>query len=285
MVAFVNPDTQAALDPGRDCCSLDEWLNQTDPQYVAAMHPQGFLVFLPPAEIALFDEYAQGDPYGVETNMEGDFQRRRTAMTLSALARVPAALDGHLRVLDLGCGEGHITQRLKEELGDSSDVVGVDGALTAISRGRELYPGLELHVADAYRLPFPDGSFDLVVLNNLWEHVPDPLRLLAGISRVTKPGGYVLISTPSRFRLTNLVRAAKGKDVEFMSSHHVTEYTVGQVREQLRFGGYERVQVITERFQTDRKATLARIPIQAWLTLTKSHHSLEPTIFYLAQKR
>jgi len=92
----------------------------------------------------------------------------------------------------------------------------------------------------------------LFVCNNLWEHVADPLNLLSEISRITKARGKLCISTPSRYRLHNLVAALRGRPIEFMSEHHVTEYTVGQVKEQLAFGGYKLLKCYSEPITIDR---------------------------------
>jgi SAM-dependent methyltransferase len=57
---------------------------------------------------------------------------------------------------------------------------------------------------DAARLPFQDGSFDVVLLSEVIEHVPDPGLVLAEIGRVLKPGGYLLITWPFNYMLHEL---------------------------------------------------------------------------------
>src|SRR5919108_881746 len=64
------------------------------------------------------------------------------------------------RTLDLGCGEGRLARDLKA-LGH--EVVGLDASPTLVAAAREADPELEVHVADAARLPFADAAFDLVV--------------------------------------------------------------------------------------------------------------------------
>lgn len=51
-------------------------------------------------------------------------------------------------------------------------------------------------LADALRLPFPNGQFDLLICASLIEHVPDPSALLLEILRVMKNGGIVYLSYP-----------------------------------------------------------------------------------------
>ena len=66
-----------------------------------------------------------------------------------------------------------------------------------------------------------------------------PLQMLKKIERSLKPGGHLIISTPSRYRLPNLIRVLVGKPIVLGSRQHVTEYSVGQVMEQLKYLGYE----------------------------------------------
>ena len=78
-----------------------------------------------------------------------------------------------MRVLDIGCGPASIT----EGLGD--DAVGVD-----------IHPGpsnrVSLVAADAYRLPFPDGSFDAVFSSAVLQHLTRPLSMLSEARRVCR---------------------------------------------------------------------------------------------------
>ena len=115
--------------------------------------------------------------------------------------------------------------------------------------------------------------------------MPGPLDLLTSISRVLKPNGWVIISTPSRYRLGNLARAFIGRKINLISKHHVTEYTVGQVHEQLSFGGYtvEKTYSTRDNYQ-GLVAEIMRLIFSTMIALTASHHILESTIFYLARK-
>lgn len=81
------------------------------------------------------------------------------------------------RVLDVGCGEGALTRVLREEC--PGEVVGCDrdaGLLAEL--GGPTVQG------DAYRLPFPDDSFELVVCQALLINLPDPERAIAEFARV-----------------------------------------------------------------------------------------------------
>ena len=86
-------------------------------------------------------------------------------------------LDSCDRVLDVGCGEGALTRVLREEC--PGEVVGCDRDLGLLSEvGGSVVRG------DAYRLPFSDDSFDLVVCQALLINLPDPERAVREFTRV-----------------------------------------------------------------------------------------------------
>jgi 2-polyprenyl-3-methyl-5-hydroxy-6-metoxy-1,4-benzoquinol methylase len=130
--------------------------------------------------------------------------------------------------LDLCRGQGHITARLRDAI-PGAEPSGRGCPVSAIECACDHHPGIDFAIADAYDSPFADGCFDVVVCNNVWKHVPDPLRLLAETRRMLGPGGHVVISTPSPYRVRNLLGVMMRKPVVLMSRHHVTEYTVRQV--------------------------------------------------------
>ncbi|MCG6921820.1 MAG: methyltransferase domain-containing protein [Acidobacteria bacterium] len=91
-------------------------------------------------------------------------------------------------VLDLGCG----SSRLLGELPPGS--VGLDILMGKLRRSRRF--GRPLVQASASRLPFSDGTFGCVVASQLIELVPPEEDVLAEMSRVVRPGGLVILSTP-----------------------------------------------------------------------------------------
>ncbi|NJE04617.1 class I SAM-dependent methyltransferase [Thermococcus sp. M36] len=94
------------------------------------------------------------------------------------------------RALDLGCGTGNYTVELKK-LG--FDVIGLDASERMLEIARS--KGLECIKGDAYSLPFPDESFDLVLSVTMFEFIHEPEKVVREIHRVLRPGGEVLIGT------------------------------------------------------------------------------------------
>ena len=95
------------------------------------------------------------------------------------------------RVLDIGCGIGTYVEKLSEV---SGEVYGVDIDATRVQNGKA--KGLSVAVSE--RLPFADGSFDVVLLNEVIEHVQDDAATLQEACRVLRPGGHVVIYAPNR---------------------------------------------------------------------------------------
>ena len=106
-----------------------------------------------------------------------------------------------VRVLDLGCGAGFLANDLAAR---GHQVVGVDTTQenldVARARGTATYVR-----ADACRLPFADGSFAVVCMMDLLEHVETPAQLIAEASRVLVPGGLVFFHTFNRTWQSNLI--------------------------------------------------------------------------------
>jgi SAM-dependent methyltransferase len=97
------------------------------------------------------------------------------------------------RVLDVGCGLGMYVSRFRQF---SDDVYGVDVDPDKIARASEWLPNLR--VAQAEELPFDSGSFDVILLNEVIEHVDDDRRTIREAYRVLAPGGHVIIYAPNR---------------------------------------------------------------------------------------
>jgi 2-polyprenyl-3-methyl-5-hydroxy-6-metoxy-1,4-benzoquinol methylase len=112
-------------------------------------------------------------------------------------------------LLDVGCGEGVLTERWAQQLGDRP-VVGVDLADQKLeaewaSRTRA---NLTFRAFDGVRLPFADREFELATAIEVLEHVPDPRATLTEMARVAS--GHLLVSVPREplWRGLNVARGA-----------------------------------------------------------------------------
>lgn len=101
-------------------------------------------------------------------------------------------LDG-ARVLDVGCGAGHLMRLLRDR--KRANVTGLDFSSWACERLRA--EGFDAVVGSLPRIPFPDGSFDVVIATEVLEHLDRPERTLEEMARVAKPGGLLMVSVPN----------------------------------------------------------------------------------------
>lgn len=108
------------------------------------------------------------------------------------------------RLLDAGCGTGGFA-RFALDTGGVRTVAGADLASDAIALAGELVPEADLHVAALDALPFADAGFDIVVCNDVLQHVPqdDVQESLRELRRVVAPDGAVLLRTNGSRRLRN----------------------------------------------------------------------------------
>jgi ubiquinone/menaquinone biosynthesis C-methylase UbiE len=141
-------------------------------------------------------QYGYSDVSAEMHSLEG---RRRKAGTMLAVLR--NALGDRLRearLLNVGCSTGIIDECTAPHV---ASVVGIDIDAPAVesARARCTAPNATFHVGDAMHLNFVDASFDVVVCSQVYEHVPDPARMMDEIYRVLVPGGVCYFAATNRF--------------------------------------------------------------------------------------
>jgi ubiquinone/menaquinone biosynthesis C-methylase UbiE len=156
------------------------------------------------------DESAVGDRYGEwfsrglrGIGMRYVFSRRGLWVINTPYRRIlkAASITAQDRVLDLGCGIGNILIALAEETDFGNAPVGVDVSPDLVRIGEReiaragLRDRIRLQVAPATRLPFGDGSFDVVLTSHVLKHLDDETLLTSfrEVARVLRPGGRFLL--------------------------------------------------------------------------------------------
>lgn len=134
------------------------------------------------------EDYTQRDNPAFDAAMAARTATREAAFFL------PHLRPG-LRLLDVGCGPGTITLGLAEAVAPG-EVVGLDLRDEVVAQARAAaaqrgVANVRFEVGSAYALPFPDDSFDVAFAHVVLMHLREPVRALAEIRRVLRPGGVV----------------------------------------------------------------------------------------------
>jgi SAM-dependent methyltransferase len=98
--------------------------------------------------------------------------------------------------LDLGCGDGILTDILFKRVGKTPRLVGIDPDpwRQAAARQYEFYE--RIHTCGGDRIPEPDGSLDYVFSNSVLEHIPNLEPVIAEVGRLLKPSGRFFFTVP-----------------------------------------------------------------------------------------
>ncbi|MFI7701168.1 class I SAM-dependent methyltransferase [Nonomuraea sp. NPDC049480] len=124
---------------------------------------------------------------------EADHGLRDPGVRAAWAGRLAAWLpEGHLDVLDLGCGTGSLSLLLAER---GHRVVGVDLAPRMVARARAKLAGREATVliGDAARPPVGDRRFDVVLVRHVLWALPEPEAALARWAALLRPGGRLVL--------------------------------------------------------------------------------------------
>jgi 2-polyprenyl-3-methyl-5-hydroxy-6-metoxy-1,4-benzoquinol methylase len=146
------------------------------------------------------------------TGRRGERSRRRSLQR----ARIAGALleraasggaRGRRRLLDVGCGRGHVAAYFQER---GFQVVGVE--LSATAAGEAQRAGLEVVCLDLENDPLPEGPFDAILALEVLEHLRDPRKVLDRLLAQLAPAGRLIVSLPNEFHLANRLAILLGRE-------------------------------------------------------------------------
>jgi len=132
---------------------------------------------------------------------------RRNATILAWAESALRSRSGPRQMLDVGCAYGNHIFMTNARLGHDPSIaytgielapqrVAYANAFAATIPGNENCTFLPADIEE--ELPFPDGTFDVVNVADVIEHLPDPEGLLRELGRVARPGGTIVVATPQR---------------------------------------------------------------------------------------
>jgi len=166
---------------------------------------------------------------------DGYFQQDRVEM----LGYIPKTAK---RILDVGCGEGTFSARIRET--NRAEVWGIEIDEQVAGSAKEKLDRVDIGDASHVLSALPDSHFDCVVFNDILEHLPDPYQLLVQtISKLT-PMGIIVCSVPNVRYYTVLYRFLIEKNWRYsdsgvMDKTHLRFFTFISLKVALQQAGYE----------------------------------------------
>jgi ubiquinone/menaquinone biosynthesis C-methylase UbiE len=135
-------------------------------------------------------------------------------------------VDGHGRILDIGCGSSRILASLPQ-------AVGLDMQIRKLRWMRA--PGRQLVAGSLLELPFADRSFDAVICSEVIEHIPTEAIDLTDMVRVLRPGGTLVLGTPDygRWIWRTLENLYKKVFPQGYATEHINPYTRRSLRREI----------------------------------------------------
>jgi len=201
---------------------------------------------------ALVSQYEEGyffagsyaDYLGERKGLEKTFEQRLEKIEELA---VPG------RVLDLGCAFGFFLSVAQNR---GWDAYGVDLSRFACRYARE-HVGVQVLDGTLREVGFDDAFFDVVVMNDVFEHLPDPSAELAEVHRVLRAGGFLFIVTQDVS--SAIVRALGSRWAQYKPREHLYYFTPATLKLILEKSGFEVVQIRSDGLTCTAKFLLGKL--------------------------
>ncbi len=140
-----------------------------------------------PDDYLLYDTTEDNKSHSLITRLSQQHALSRRCQRVMRHAASPGTM------LDIGCATGQFMAAMHDR---GWEVKGIELSDYAAEYGRNTL-GLSIETGTLEDVTFPDDSFDLITLWDVFEHVNDPQKTLAEITRILKPGGILAMSLPN----------------------------------------------------------------------------------------
>jgi len=144
-------------------------------------------------------------------------------------------------VLDAGCGDGNNLlglQKVSKNLGIDIQLYALDYNTLRVKRVKEEGGFNNVYCASLLQLPFPKQTFDLVICNQVLEHIPDYMLALHELYRVTKKNSYLLLGVPNEGCFIAQLRNNVLQRSILSNTDHVNFFTVKSLSKYTQLVGY-----------------------------------------------
>lgn len=156
------------------------------------------------SRLVVSDGVVAGNPYD-KYGTRNPVARRLVAGFLRGLDQLLQRCTGVRRIIEVGCGEGHITARLSRQFPQAS-VLGTDVSREILEVARERHPALTFEPLSAYALGSSGRRWDLSVACEVFEHLERPAEALEAMRQSTDQWMLLTVPREPLWRVLNVVR-------------------------------------------------------------------------------
>jgi 2-polyprenyl-3-methyl-5-hydroxy-6-metoxy-1,4-benzoquinol methylase len=157
-----------------------------------------------------------------------------------AHAKMIGLVGENKRVLDIGCSEGYISERLKQ---NNCTVVGVEVNPLAGEKAKKHCEDIIIgNIENIYEIDYPEGYFDVLLMGDVLEHLVDPKSVLFRSKSWLKDNGRIICSIPNVAHISNRMGLLLGKweygDTGILDNTHLRFFTRRSARNMIIEAGY-----------------------------------------------
>lgn len=167
------------------------------------------------------------------------------------------------RVLDVGCGTGHLTAQIAER---GAEVLGLDSSVSMVAQARQNFPKLRFQLSDAR--DFQVGApFDAVFSNAALHWVREPEAAIACMARALKQGGRLVIEMGGQNNISRITRASEAvlREAGFRAEHRWYFPSIGEYSSLLEKHGF--FVTLAQNFPRDTKLEHPERGMREWLEM------------------
>ncbi len=167
--------------------------------------------------------------YMPENNMEEVYHSSNPIVSFVHTQRLKKIVEmvpsgKELRILDAGCGEGHLIDILHEKF-PQNEYAGIDITDVALEKSKVKCPYAMIRKMDLDQINFPDEYFDVVVCTEVLEHIYEFKDVIHELERVLKKGGMLIVTHPNEVLWTASRFLLRRKPIRVPD--HVNAFTQG----------------------------------------------------------
>jgi len=128
----------------------------------------------------------------------GSYKIERAKWIMDVLLRLRKKMGStDTRLLDLGCGDGRLVPLWQSISG--AETHGLELSPQAVQTAQQMFPYIKYKQGDGISTGYDDSYFDIVVCQEVLEHIEEQNRLVSECSRIMKTGGYLVLTTPNKY--------------------------------------------------------------------------------------